>query len=275
MLIDTHTHLDFPQFDNDRKDVIERAKKEGILIINSGLGPDGIEKTIKLVDEYGIFATLGLSPTEFNDDIIENTIDLIKKYRNKIVGIGEVGLDYYWVKEPEKRRKEIENFRIFIELSNELNLPLLVHSRDAEKDIIDELKFADKPAILHCFSGTINQAKEATSIGCLISIPTSVVNSKQKQELAKSIPVNSIVLETDSPYLSPTPKTRNEPINVKLIAEEISKIKGIDSSVVEKITTENAMKFFNMILHSKFIAPKAKLSKIRQLRCRIKEFGLI
>ncbi len=248
MLIDTHAHLDFPQFDNDRKDVIERAKKEGILIINSGLGPDGIENTIKLVDEYRIFATLGLSPTEFNEDIIENTIDLIKKYRNKIVGIGEVGLDYYRVKEPEKRRKEIENFRIFIELSNELNLPLLVHSRDAESDVIKELRSADKTAILHCFSGTINQAKEAIYFGCILSVPTSIVYSKQKQELVKGIPLGSIVLETDSPYLSYAPKTRNEPINVKLIAEKISEIKGIDSSVVEKITTENAMKFFNMIL---------------------------
>lgn len=246
MLIDTHAHLDFPQFDNDRKEVIERAKKEGIIIINSGLGPEGIEKTIKLVDEYKIFATLGLSPTEFNDDIIENTIELIKKYRDRIIGIGEVGLDYYWVKEPEKRKKEIENFRIFIELSKELNFPLLVHSRDAESDTIKELKSADKPTILHCFSGTIKQAEEAISFGCPISIPTSVIYSRKKQELAKHIPINSIVLETDAPYLSPVPKTRNEPANVKLCAEKIAELREIDYSIVEETTTGNARKFFNL-----------------------------
>lgn len=246
MLIDTHAHLDFPQFDNDRREVIERAKNNGIWIINSGLGPEGIEKTINLIDEYRIFATLGLSPTEFDNDIIENTIELIKKYRNRIIGIGEVGLDYYWVKEPEKRRAEIENFRIFIELSKELNLPLLVHSRDSEHDVIDELKSANKPAILHCFSGTIKQAEEAISFGCLISIPTSVIYSTKKQELARGIPPNSIVLETDAPYLSPVPKTRNEPLNLKLIAEKIAELRGIDYSVVEEITTENAVKFFNL-----------------------------
>ncbi len=246
MLIDNHSHLDFPQFDSDRKEVIERAKKQGILIINSGLGPEGIEKTIKLVDEHGIFATLGLSPTGFDSDIIEDTIELIKKYRKKIVGIGEVGLDYYWVKEPGKRMTEIQNFRIFIELSKELNLPLLVHSRDAESDTIRELKSANKPAILHCFSGTIKQAKEAISIGCLISIPTTIIHSKQKQELARKIPLDRIVLETDAPYLSPVPKTRNEPANVKLSAKKIAEIKGIEYSVVERITTENAGKFFNL-----------------------------
>lgn len=247
MLIDTHAHLDFPQFDNDRKEVVKRAKKAGIWIINSGLGPEGIEKTVNLVTEYEhVFATIGLSPTEFDNAIIENTIDLIEKYRNKIIGIGEVGLDYYWVKESEKRKIEIKNFRMFIELSNELNLPLLVHSRDSESDVICELKSANKTAILHCFSGTIEQAKDAISFGCIVSIPASIAYSKQKQELAGEIPLESIVLETDAPYLSPVPKTRNEPVNVKLAAEKIAEIRKVDYSVVEKITTENAMKFFNL-----------------------------
>lgn len=247
MLIDTHAHLDFPQFDNDRRNVIERAKKDGIFIINSGLGLEGIEKTINLISEYDtVFATLGLSPMEFDNNIIESALNLIKKYRKRIIGIGEVGLDYYWVKESEKRRKEIENFRTFIELSKKLNLPLLVHSRNSESDVINELKSAGRSAILHCFSGTIEQAKDAISFGCLISIPASVVYSKQKQELAREIPLDNIVLETDAPYLSPVPKTRNEPLNVKLIAEKIAERKEIKYSVVEGVTTENVKKFFNL-----------------------------
>lgn len=247
MLIDVHAHLDFPQFDGDRDSVVRNAKDNEIFIINSGMGPEGIEKTMELIVEYdNIKATLGLSPTEFNTQIIEETINLIRKYRSKIVGIGEVGMDYYWVKDPEKRRKELENFRRFIDLAEELNLPLIIHSRDSEGDVIKELKIRNFPALLHCFGGTLKQAEEAISFGCLISIPTNVVYSKQKQLLSKEIPLESIVLETDAPYLAPIPKTRNEPINVKLSAEKIAEIKGIGLSIVEEVTTNNAKRFFNL-----------------------------
>jgi len=105
MLIDVHTHLDFPQFDSDRGEVIRKASEEGILIINSGIGPEGIEKAIKLSEKHeGILATLGLSPQEFDSGVIDETIKLIRGYKDRIIGIGEVGLDYYWVKEVEKRR---------------------------------------------------------------------------------------------------------------------------------------------------------------------------
>ncbi len=249
MLIDVHAHLDFPQFDRDRDSVVRNAKDNEIFIINSGIGRDGIEKTMKLVSEYdNVKATLGLSPTEFNTQIIEETIDLIRKYRDRIVGIGEVGLDYYWVKDSEKRRTELENFRRFIDLAEELDLPLVIHSRDAEGDVINELKRKNLPALLHCFGGTLKQAEDAISFGCLISIPTNVVYSKQKQLLSKEIPLESMVLETDSPYLAPVPKTRNEPVNVRLSAEKIAEIRGIELSAVEDITTNNARSFFNQRL---------------------------
>ena len=127
-----------------------------------------------------------------------------------------------------------------------MNLPLVIHSRDSESDIIEELKSSDRNAILHCFSGTVKQAEEAISLGCIISIPASIAYSKQKQELARKIPFDRIVLETDAPYLPPVPKTRNEPANVKLAALKIAGLKGIDYSIVEKVTTENARKFFNL-----------------------------
>lgn len=247
MLVDVHAHLDFSQFDRDRDEVIKRAGKEEILIINSGMGSEGMKKTLELTDRYeNIFATLGMSPTEFDEREIEDCINLIRDNRDKILGIGEVGLDYYWIKESEKRKQEMENFKRFIELSNELDLPLVVHSRDAEKDVIKILRDSDTNAILHCFSGSVKQAEEAIMSGSLISIPTSVVYSKQKQGMARGIPLEYLVLETDAPFLAPVPRTRNEPINLKLSVQKIADIKEVDTAVVEDTTTENAKRFFNL-----------------------------
>ncbi|RLI95345.1 MAG: DNase [Candidatus Altiarchaeales archaeon] len=247
MLIDVHSHLDFPQFDNDREYVIERASKEDIIIINSGLGPEGIERTLSLSERYeNVLATLGLSPQEFDGNVICEVINLIRRYRDEIVGIGEVGLDYYWVRDGEKRKLEMENFEKFMDLSIELNLPLVIHSRDAENDVIEKLIEYDMGALLHCFSGNLRQAEKAISIGCLISIPTSVVYSKQKQKLVREIPLENIVLESDAPYLSPVPRTRNEPINIKMSLKKISEIKNIDIEEIAEVTTKNAMSFFNL-----------------------------
>jgi len=247
MLIDSHAHLDFPQFDSDRGNVIRRATDDRILIINSGIGPAGIERTIKLIEEYeGILATLGLSPQEFNSDIIDETIELIRKYKKRIIGIGEVGLDYYWVKEPEKRMLELKNFKLFIELARELKLPLVIHSRDAERDVIAKLKEEDIPALLHCFGGSPELANDAISFGCLISIPTSIVYSKKQQLLAERVPLESMVLESDAPFLALVPKERNEPSNIRISAEKIAEIKGISKEEIAEITTRNAREFFNL-----------------------------
>jgi TatD DNase family protein len=249
MLIDVHAHLDFSQFDEDREKVIEKARKENIKIITSGMGPKSIKKTIAMIEKYdNLFATFGSLPEELNQDVIEETINLIKKNRDKIVGIGEVGLDYYWMKDKSKRKVEIENFHKFIELANELSLPLVIHSRDAEQEVIRIIKEKDINALLHCFSGSVEQAENAVSFGCLISIPTNIIYSKQKQILAKKIPLESIVLESDAPFLSPIPKTRNVPVNIKLSVEKIAEIKNVDLERVGKITTRNAIEFFNLKL---------------------------
>jgi len=247
MLIDVHTHLDFPQFDSDRGEVIRKASEEGILIINSGIGPEGIEKAIKLSEKHkGILATLGLSPQEFDSGVIDETIKLIRGYKDRIIGIGEVGLDYYWVKEVEKRRLGMDNFRKFISLAEELNLPLVVHSRDAEVAVIEELKAQGISALLHCFGGSPELGKKAVSLGCLVSIPTSVAYSKRKQELVNILPLESMVLESDAPYLAPTPRERNTPLNVRIAAEKIAEIKGTSIDEVADITTRNAKEFFNL-----------------------------
>ncbi len=249
MLIDVHAHLDYPQFDADRDAVVERANAEGVIIINSGLGTTGIRKTLELTEKYdNVYATLGITPTEFGEKEIDASIELIRDNREKIIGIGEVGLDYYWVKDEEKRRQEAVNFQRFIELSQELHLPLVIHSRDAEEDLLKILKEENTRALLHCFGGDANQAASAAAEGHLISIPANLQNSKQKQSVAKAVPLDSLVLETDSPYLSPVPKTRNEPVNIKQTAKKIAEIKGVDYAAVEAATTKNAKRFFNKIL---------------------------
>ncbi|MBU4341387.1 MAG: TatD family hydrolase [Candidatus Altiarchaeota archaeon] len=247
MLIDVHTHLDFPQFDSDRKEIVGKASEDGILIINSGIGPEGIEKTINLIEKHeGILATLGLSPQEFDSGVIDETIRLIRKYKDRIVGIGEVGLDYYWIKEPEKRGRGMDNFRRFISLAKELSLPLVVHSRDAENEMVEELKAQGIKALLHCFGGSAELGKKAISFGCLVSIPTSVAYSKRKQELVGEIPLEAMVLESDAPYLAPTPRERNTPLNIRIAAKKIAEIKGIEYDKVAEITTRNAREFFNL-----------------------------
>jgi len=247
MLIDVHAHLDFPQFDPDRDEVIERAAKEDILIINSGLGVEGARKTLDLAGRHdNVYAALGMSPTEFDEKEINAVIDLIRENIDRIVAIGEVGLDYYWVKDDLRRWQEAEYFRRFIALSDEVGLPLVVHSRGAEADVLQILEESGKRALLHCFGGTVGQAEEAASFGHLISMPTNVVYSKRKQEMTEAIAMNRLVLETDSPYLAPVPKTRNEPVNIRLSAEKIAGVKGVASAAVAKATTANAKRFFNL-----------------------------
>jgi len=247
MLFDVHAHLDFPQFDADRDQIIGNARKAGICVINSGLGTDGIKKTLELLDKYdNLYATFGLAPTEFDEKEIKETIRLIQENQGRIIGIGEVGLDHHWVTDEGNMCLQKKHFCEFINLAIELNLPLVIHSREAEKETIDMLNESKVRALLHCFGGKKEEACMAVASGHLISIPTSIASSKQKQELAKVLPLESIVLETDAPYLAPVPKTRNEPVNIKNTVRMISELKGVDESIVEQQTTANAKRFFNL-----------------------------
>jgi len=231
------------QFDEDRDAVIDRAIKEGIKIITSALGSHAIEKTLKFNTNNKCFMSFGLTPLEFDEKEIDKTINLIKKHKNTIVAIGEVGLDYYWIKDEEKRKNQKKIFRKFIELSQELNKNLVVHSRDAEKDALEILDDYKINAIMHCFSGSISDAEYAIKKGHIISIPTSVFYSKQKQNMVKNLPLEKIITETDAPYLSPFPKNRNEPVNIKYSIKKISEIKNIDEEIIKQQIDKNLVKF--------------------------------
>lgn len=234
-LIDTHAHLDFPDFDKDRREVIERARNKEIAVLNCSLDAKGWEKIREFKELY---FSIGCTPYHLED--FDRQHSLMLDNMTKIVAVGEIGLDYYWVKEPDKRDREKENFVRFLKLAKEHDKPVIIHSRNAESPALDILQKEDiAKAIMHCFSGTLAEAERAIDLGYLISIPTNIGKSKQKQELAKKLPLERILLETDAPYLAPEPG-RNEPINIINSARRIAEIKGLDFEDVAKTTTRNA-----------------------------------
>lgn len=244
MLVDSHCHLDFPEFDADRDAVVERAGD--VLIINSTVDPELVEKALSMASRHrNVRLTFGFSASETDEGKYEAMKAAIRANRGAIVGLGEVGLDYHWVKDEAGRETERRHFRELAALSLDLSLPLVVHSRDAEAECINILRELKVRAMMHCFSGTREQAIEAVGLGCLISVPTSVVNSKQKQRLAAAVPLESLVLETDAPFLSPVKGERNEPANVRRAAEKVAEVKGLAASKVADAAAENALRFFN------------------------------
>ncbi len=247
MLFDVHAHLSFPEFSRDLDEVLNRAFTEEVFVVNCTVSPNEAPSALDIAKRFEkVYWTIGLSPSDETESSVNETIRLMKKHIRDIRGVGKVGLDYYWVKKEDKRKQQRIFFKKFIDASNELKMPLVVHSRDAEEDTLRILEDKRAKALLHCFSGSIDEAKKAVDLGCLISIPTSIAHSKKKKELAKAISLENIVLETDAPYLAPTPKTRNEPANVKESARIIGEIKGVGWSVVADATTENAKRFFRL-----------------------------
>ena len=248
-LVDVHCHLDDEEFDNDLDDVIRRAKKYGVIaIVNSALGPESIEKSLQIAQKYKnyVFLSFGLEPYNLDDSDYKATLDLIKKHKDEIVAVGEVGLDYYYIRDHNERKIMEDRFREFIDLAKKINKPLVVHSRSAGKFairiLIDE---GAKQVLMHAFDGGSSWVKRGVDEGYFFSVPPSVIRSQQKKKMVRILPLENMMLETDSPVLGPEPKARNEPMNVLYSLREIASIKQISEKTVAEKTTENAIKFFN------------------------------
>ncbi|MCM8795558.1 MAG: TatD family hydrolase [Candidatus Omnitrophica bacterium] len=252
MFIDTHCHLDFPEFDSDRNEVIQRAKAQGIdYIINVGSSLEGSRKSIALAKEYAfIYAAAGIHPHEADNVTAETEADLRNFVQeDKVVAIGEIGLDYF------KHYAKVENQkRLFVSLlglARDLGLPVIIHCRDAQTDILKILK-ATRPqkVVVHCFSGEEGFLRECLDLGFFISYTGNITYKKadKLRILMKLTPLEHMMLETDAPFLAPEGwrGKRNEPLFVKLIAEEISRIKGISVEEVARVTAQNAKDFFNL-----------------------------
>jgi len=252
-LVDVHCHLLDSSFAKDRDLIIKRAIESGVVaMINNIEDISEFEEAVKLSKDYEgiVYTAAGIHPNvvvEHNDLIVEKAKDIIYSNSDKIVAIGEVGLDYFYCRDEKKRAKMVSVFKEFCKIANELNLPVIVHSRSAGKYAIEVLEEVGiEKAILHAFDGKASTAKKGVELGYFFSIPPSIVRSQQKRNLVSKVPLNNLLLESDAPVLSPNERERNEPKNVLVSAQEIAKIKKIGIDEVVRSTTKNARKLLSI-----------------------------
>jgi TatD DNase family protein len=249
-LVDTHTHICDPGFDKDRAEVLERARRVGVdAIIAVGENLADARKNIELAKRYPMLKpAAGLYPTHLDLDQAHQITDLIRQNRSRLAAIGEVGLDYWVVKEERDRELQKEILKQFIELSKELNLPLNIHSRSAGRHAIALL--LENTAVrvqMHAFDGKASAALPAVEAGYFFSIPPSVVRSRQKQKLVKRLPLACLLIETDSPVLGPSPNARNEPANLSLSVKAIAELKDVAQEEVIEAVSDNTEKLYGKL----------------------------
>ncbi|MFP7313603.1 TatD family hydrolase [Bacillus sp. FSL P4-0322] len=254
MLFDTHAHLNAEQYNEDLEQVIERAKSEKVeKIVVVGFDRPTITRAMELIEEYDfIYAAIGWHPVDAID-MTDEDLAWIKdlSQHEKVVAIGEMGLDYYWDKSPKDVQKEV--FRRQIALAKEVKLPIVIHNRDATEDVVTILKeegAAEVGGIMHCFTGSLETAKACMEMNFYISFggPVTFKNAKKPKEVVKEIPSEKLLIETDCPYLTPVPfrGKRNEPSYVKYIAEQIAELREISFEELAELTTKNAKKVFRI-----------------------------
>lgn len=254
MLFDTHAHYYDPEFNNDIEDTIARARNNGVeYIITASCDVASCVENVTLTQKYDIFyAAVGIHPHDAGDQS-DDVIMAIEEFASypKVVAIGEIGLDYFYDNSPRDRQKEW--FAKQISLARKLKLPVIVHDRDAHEDTLSILKSEnakDAGGVLHCFSGSVEMARQVLDLGFMISVagPVTFKNAKKLPEVVKFIPDDMLLIETDSPYLTPEPYrgTRNESAYVRLVAEKIAEIKDRPIEYIEQTTTANAMRLFRI-----------------------------
>jgi TatD DNase family protein len=270
MMVDSHCHPQFPQYDADREEVIKRTLAGGCSMICVGTDLEMSKKAIELAEKYDqiklpdgnlgvgkIWATVGCHPNELIKEFrIEDYKELAK--HPKVVGIGEIGLDYYKTEEPETKIKQREIFRQFLELSKELNKPIIIHCRDplrreeskesAYDDIIDILKDNPVAGVVHSFTGDFELACKFLDLGLFLGLNGIITFTNEYDEMVAKVPLKRILIETDAPYLAPVPYRgkRNEPLYVEFVAKRIAEIKNISLEEVVEKTEENTKDLFKL-----------------------------
>jgi len=246
--IDVHCHLHDEAFDDDRDKVIERALSSGVeVIITSTLSMRELEKALSIAKKYDcVKVSAGFDPLNLSALDAEEVAREIKRLRDKIVAIGEVGLDFFYVR-GEGREKQVEIFRFWVKVASELKLPLVVHSRSAGRYAIEVLAEEGYDRVLmHAFDGSSGWALKGVSRGFMFSIPPSVMRSQQKVNLVKCIPMEHLMVESDAPVLGPEPGKRNEPLNVVVSATKIAEIKKTDLDEAYEVLYLNSKSFFRV-----------------------------
>ena len=248
-LFDAHTHIDMKQFQNDRERVIERAKAAGLVgMVTSSIGPASFRRTLGIVEKHSnfVFHSAGCSVSQLTPDEAKKTIELTRKYSQDIVAIGEVGLDYHWIKDVQGRNAQEPLLMQFIELAQALDLPMVIHSRKAEKRATEilENEFAGE-VLMHCFDGPPEVAHRVADNGWYITLPANFMRSKNRVNAARILPLKQIMLETDGPYLSPTSE-RNEPANIQFGCATLAATLGLSIDHIAEVTTQNSKRFYRL-----------------------------
>ena len=254
MLIDTHAHLEMREFSDDRDDVIQRAREAGVeYIVTIGTTVESSRDAVMLADKYDfIYAAVGIHPHEVKD-ILHPAYEILRHFaqHKKVVAYGEVGLDYHYEHSPRTDQKR--KFRDMLREARELGLPVIIHDRDAHEDtlqILSEEWSPDLGGVMHCFSGDLEMANKVIEMGLSISVagPVTFPKAESLREVVRQIPIEHLLIETDSPYLAPQAVRgkRNEPAYVRHTAAAIAAIKGLSFDDVARITSFNAMQLFGI-----------------------------
>ena len=256
MIFETHAHYDDAKFDTDREMLLAELPQRGISpVINAGSSIATTKTTLSLAQEYPfLYAAVGVHPSDV-DDLNEDTYAWLRQQTTlqKTVAVGEIGLDYYWDKEPEIQAKQRYWFVRQLALAQQADLPVIIHSRDAAEDTMQIMEKAYEDGIkgvIHCYSGSAQMAKEYVKLGYYIGVGGVVTfkTGRVLKEVVQTIPLEHILIETDCPYLSPVPNRgkRNSSLNLPYVVEEIARLKGISVEEAEEVTFENAKKMYRL-----------------------------
>lgn len=254
-LIDTHAHLDSKQFNADREEVIHRAREEGIQIITMGTDLDSSEQAVQMAHKHEIFAAVGIHPHEADRFVKDNQLEtkvlaqleaLLQEER--VVAVGEIGLDYF--KNYSPRESQLIVFREQLALARRLKRPVVIHDRDADEDLLEILRGSDTIGVVHSFTGDVALARRILDFGFYLGVNGIVTFPKSNilREAVKAIPLERLLVETDSPYLAPVPQRgrRNEPLYVSHVAECVARLRKISLEKLAEVTTENAVTLFGL-----------------------------
>lgn len=257
MIFETHAHYDDEKFDGDREELIAKLPEAGIgHVINVGASIESTKTTLELVKKHDfMYAAVGVHPSDV-DGLNEETFAWLAEQTrlDKTVAVGEIGLDYYWDKEPEVQKNQRIWFQKQMELAREADLPVIIHSREAAEDtmrIMKEVHAEEIPGVIHCYSYSPEMAKEFVKMGYYIGVGGVVTfkNAKKLVQTVQEIPIERILLETDCPYMAPEPHrgTRNSSLNLPYVAAKIAELKGISTEEVCSITEQNAYRLFSKV----------------------------
>ena len=253
LIFDTHAHYDDAQFDADREALLSAMPESSVgLILDPGCDPESSRAAIALAEQYPhIYAAVGYHP-ENCAPYTDADLDILRRLAQhpKVVAIGEIGLDYYWEQNPPKEFQQAV-FRAQLALARELSLPVIVHDRDAHADCLAIVKeFPEVRGVFHCYSGSVEMARELWKLGWYLGLdgPVTYKNARRTVEVAAEVPLERLLLETDSPYMAPVPKrgTRNDSRNIRCIAEKIAEIRNMTADAIIRVSAENGRRLFGI-----------------------------